>query len=71
MLWEGPRPPCRASAGHAPPCAPPNAANLVTAPQLRYGEDGMDPVAMEGKGGEPVMFNRVLSVRWVCWAQRG
>ena len=31
----------------------------------------MDPVAMEGKGGEPVMFNRVLSVRWVCWAQRG
>lgn len=31
--------------------------------QLRYGEDGMDPVAMEGKGGEPVMFSRVLSVR--------
>lgn len=23
----------------------------------------MDPVGMEGKGGEPVMFNRVLSVR--------
>ncbi len=31
--------------------------------QLRYGEDGMDPGVMEGKGGEPVMFNRVLSVR--------
>ena len=30
--------------------------------QLRYGEDGMDPVAMEGKSGEPVMFSRVLSV---------
>ena len=30
--------------------------------QLRYGEDGMDPVVMEGKGGEPVMFSRVLSV---------
>lgn len=23
----------------------------------------MDPGVMEGKGGEPVMFNRVLSVR--------
>lgn len=47
---------------------------MVPAPQLRYGEDGMDPVAMEGKGGEPVMFNRVLSVRCVrcaCWAWHG
>ncbi len=27
-----------------------------------YGEDGLDPVGMEGKDGEPVMFSRVLSV---------
>ncbi|PSC73949.1 DNA-directed RNA polymerase III subunit rpc1-like isoform X2 [Micractinium conductrix] len=37
-----------------------NAAGGIV--QLRYGEDGMDPVVMEGKGGEPVMFSRVLSV---------
>ncbi|KAL4425069.1 hypothetical protein ABPG77_010383 [Micractinium sp. CCAP 211/92] len=37
-----------------------NAAGGIV--QLRYGEDGMDPGVMEGKGGEPVMFNRVLSV---------
>ena len=44
------RPPLSPRPPHCPP------------PQLRYGEDGMDPVAMEGKGGEPVAFPRVLSV---------
>lgn len=37
-----------------------NAANAVV--QLKYGEDGMDPVGMEGKNGEAVAFERVLSV---------
>ena len=32
-------------------------ANLV---QFRYGDDGLDPVAMEGKDGKTVAFERVL-----------
>ncbi|KFM26649.1 DNA-directed RNA polymerase III subunit rpc1 [Auxenochlorella protothecoides] len=37
-----------------------NAAGGVV--QLQYGEDGMDPVGMEGKDGEPVAFQRVLAL---------
>jgi hypothetical protein len=37
-----------------------NAAGGIV--QLRYGEDGMDPVAMEGKRGEPVAFARLLAL---------
>ena len=29
--------------------------------QLSYGDDGLDPVCMEGKGGEPIDFERALS----------
>ncbi len=29
--------------------------------QLLYGEDGMDPVAMEGKDGKPLDFGRLLA----------
>lgn len=29
--------------------------------QLQYGEDGMDPVAMEGKEGRPLDFGRLLA----------
>jgi len=33
--------------------------------QLVYGDDGLDPVAMEGKDGSPVDFRRLLMrVRW-------
>ncbi|KAK2077195.1 hypothetical protein QBZ16_004829 [Prototheca wickerhamii] len=32
--------------------------------QIKYGEDGLDPVGMEGKGGEPLALQRLLSV--VC-----
>ena len=32
-------------------------ANLV---QFRYGDDGLDPVAMEGRDGKTVAFERVL-----------
>lgn len=35
-----------------------NAAGAVV--QLRYGEDGMDPMCMEGAHGEPVAFERLL-----------
>ena len=32
-------------------------SNLV---QFRYGDDGLDPAAMEGKDGRPLAFARVL-----------
>ena len=35
-----------------------NAANVVVQPE--YGDDGMDPVAMEGKKGEPVALQQKL-----------
>lgn len=42
-----------------------NAAGGIV--QLAYGEDGMDPVAMEGTNGQPLDFDRLLSrVRHVC-----
>ena len=38
--------------------------------QLRYGDDGLDPVSMEGKDGSPVdlrrLFMRVRRVRSSC-----
>ena len=37
-----------------------NAANVVVQPE--YGDDGMDPVAMEGKRGEPVALLQKLSI---------
>lgn len=36
-----------------------NAANNIV--QLSYGDDGLDPVCMEGKDGEPIDFGRALS----------
>ena len=36
-----------------------NAANNIV--QLSYGDDGLDPVCMEGKNGEPIDFGRALS----------
>ena len=36
-----------------------NAANNIV--QLSYGDDGLDPVCMEGKAGEPIDFARALS----------
>lgn len=42
-----------------------NAAGGVV--QLRYGEDGMDPMGMEGKGGEPVALDRLLSLARGKW----
>ncbi|KAL4534056.1 hypothetical protein Ndes2526B_g07060 [Nannochloris sp. 'desiccata'] len=44
-----------------------NAAGGIV--QLRYGEDGMDPVGMEGKKGEPVAFERLLSLARGRWHQ--
>jgi DNA-directed RNA polymerase III subunit RPC1 len=44
-----------------------NAAGGIV--QLRYGEDGMDPVGMEGKKGEPVAFDRLLSLARGRWHQ--
>lgn len=37
-----------------------NAANIVVQPE--YGDDGMDPVAMEGKKGEPVALQQKLAI---------
>ena len=37
-----------------------NAANIVVQPE--YGDDGMDPVAMEGKRGEPVALQQKLAI---------
>ena len=42
-----------------------NAAGGIV--QLRYGEDGMDPVGMEGKKGDPVAFERLLSLARGRW----
>jgi len=42
-----------------------NAAGGIV--QLRYGEDGMDPVGMEGKKGEPVAFDRLLALARSRW----
>ena len=42
-----------------------NAAGGIV--QLRYGEDGMDPVGMEGKKGEPVAFDRLLTLARGQW----
>eukprot|EP00197_Chlamydomonas_leiostraca_P012021 CAMPEP_0202861128 /NCGR_PEP_ID=MMETSP1391-20130828/2625_1 /ASSEMBLY_ACC=CAM_ASM_000867 /TAXON_ID=1034604 /ORGANISM="Chlamydomonas leiostraca, Strain SAG 11-49" /LENGTH=1424 /DNA_ID=CAMNT_0049540457 /DNA_START=102 /DNA_END=4376 /DNA_ORIENTATION=+ len=36
-----------------------NAAGGIV--QFRYGDDGMDPVTMEGKDGQPLDFDRLLS----------
>ena len=36
-----------------------NAANNIV--QLSYGDDGLDPVSMEGKDGQPIDFERALS----------
>ena len=36
-----------------------NAAGGIV--QLLYGEDGMDPVAMEGKDGKPLDFGRLMA----------
>ncbi len=35
-----------------------NAAGGIV--QFRYGEDGMDPVTMEGSEGKPLDFGRLL-----------
>ena len=37
-----------------------NAANIIVQPE--YGDDGMDPVAMEGKRGEPVALQQKLAI---------
>ena len=37
-----------------------NAANVIV--QTNYGDDGMDPVCMEGSAGEPVALPRMLSI---------
>ena len=37
-----------------------NAANVIVQPE--YGDDGMDPVCMEGKNGEPVALKQKMSV---------
>lgn len=37
-----------------------NAGNAIVQPE--YGDDGMDPVAMEGKKGEPVALLQKLSI---------
>ena len=37
-----------------------NAANVIVQPE--YGDDGMDPVAMEGKKGEPVALQQKLAI---------
>lgn len=37
-----------------------NAASTIV--QLTYGDDGMDPVSMEGKSGEPIALPRAMSV---------
>lgn len=37
-----------------------NAANTIV--QLEYGDDGMDPVCMEGRSGEPIALPRAMSV---------
>jgi len=42
-----------------------NAAGSLV--QLRYGEDGMDPVGMEGRGGEPVALDRLLALAKIRW----
>lgn len=36
-----------------------NAAGGIV--QFRYGDDGMDPVIMEGSDGKPLNFDRLLS----------
>ena len=43
-----------------------NAANGIV--QLKYGDDGLDPVMMEGKDGEPIDLARALSVVTACTA---
>jgi DNA-directed RNA polymerase III subunit RPC1 len=43
-----------------------NAAAAVV--QLRYGDDGMDPVVMEGAGGMPLDFERLLAKVSGCGA---
>jgi len=37
-----------------------NAANVIVQPE--YGDDGMDPVCMEGKNGEPVALEQKMSI---------
>lgn len=40
-------------------CTVRNAAGSIV--QLSYGDDGLDPVLMEGKGGAPLDFDRLLA----------
>lgn len=37
-----------------------NAANTIV--QAEYGDDGLDPVCMEGKNGEPVALKQKMSI---------
>ena len=42
-----------------------NAAGGIV--QLKYGEDGLDPVEMDGKKGEPIAFDRLLNLARIGW----
>ena len=46
-----------------------NAAGGIV--QLRYGEDGMDPMGMEGPKGEPVAMDRLMTLAKMRWSRVG